>query len=316
MAVLPQNPPQLIEKTLESLSASASEEVFCPKTEAPHSLRHWLTHRANLSRPTRSLIQALQSDELAHLLEDRAALRDYTEKREVWELPLNGLSPQELISRLPPLLPRFYSIASSMEHVGEEIHLTVRHLDFPEEGEGKVGICTHYLCEVAPVGDQSVPIYIQKAPHFRLPSEGKTPIIMVGPGTGIAPYRGFIQERLAKGATGGHWLFFGEWTRKSDFFYEKEWTPLVDAGHLHLETAFSRDQTDKIYVQHRLLEKGEEIWEWLEQGAHFYVCGDAKKMAPAVDSALQEIARAHGKTDPKAYVKALRKEGRYLRDVY
>lgn len=298
VAILPQNPPELIEKTLDSLGASGSEAVLCPKTGSSHTLRDYLAHRANLSRPPRSLVP----------LEDREAIRDYIERHKVWELPLAKISPQELVDALSPLLPRFYSIASSMEHVGEEIHLTVRHLES--------GICTHYLCEGAPVGDRSVPLYIQGAPHFRLPASHETPIIMVGPGTGVAPYRGFIQERLARGATGGHWLFFGEWTREGHFFYESEWNPLVERGALRLATAFSRDQGEKVYVQHRLLEHGEEVWEWLERGAHFYVCGDAKGMAPAVDSALQEIAQLHGNADPKAFVKALRKEGRYLRDVY
>jgi sulfite reductase (NADPH) flavoprotein alpha-component len=169
------------------------------------------------------------------------------------------------------------------------------------------------------VGTPCVPIYLHPAKEFTLPSKEHAPIIMVGPGTGIAPFRGFMQERLAKQSTGKNWLFFGEWHKEQYFFYQDFWHQLVDMGSLRLDCAFSRDQSEKIYVQHKMLEQAQEIWNWLEAGAYFYVCGDADKMAKDVDQALLKIIEQQGALPAdtaKQYLKNMRKDKRYLRDVY
>lgn len=201
--------------------------------------------------------------------------------------------PKEL-AKWPPLLPRFYSIASSQVAVGDQIHLTVK----------RTGICTTLLCELADVGGQ-VPIFHHAADHFVLP-DGDSPIIMIGPGTGVAPYRGFLQERRATGASGENWLFFGEWTRDGHFFYEEDWRGYE---RLKMSLAFSRDGEKKVYVQDRVREEGEELRRWIERGAYIYVCGDARGMAPAVDQALAEIVG-------KEALRQMRREKRYQRDVY
>lgn len=189
--------------------------------------------------------------------------------------------------------PRYYSISSSMKTVGDEIHLTVRHIHD--------GICTSFLCERAEIGAK-IPLYIHKARSFKLPEDETTPLIMIGPGTGVAPYRAFMQERPHAKS----WLFFGEWTRKHHFFYEKFWNSL---DNLRLTTAFSRDQKEGVYVQDRLWEHRKELTKWLEEGATLYVCGDAKQMAKSVEKILKEIF------SPQK-VRELRKQGRYLRDIY
>ena len=205
-----------------------------------------------------------------------------------------------------------------MQAVGNEVHLTVALLKYTHQGIVRTGVCTQYLCEQAPLYESVIPIYVQPHHGFTLPSE-QVPIIMIGPGTGIAPFRAFMQERAAKQASGNNWLFFGECHRTHHFFYESFWTDLIDQGKLRLDAAFSRDQEHKVYVQHRMLEQGSEILNWLDQGAHLYVCGDAQRMAKDVEHALLQIFQMHGnksEEESKQYLKALRTEKRYLRDVY
>ncbi|MBA3816418.1 MAG: sulfite reductase, partial [Parachlamydiaceae bacterium] len=211
------------------------------------------------------------------------------------------------------------SIASSMMAVGEQVHLTVSELQYETNGHQRHGICTHFLCQLAPLKENVVPIYLQASNGFTLPADSSTPIIMVGPGTGVAPFRAFLQERVAQGATGLNWLIFGECHQAFNFYYEDYWQELVNEGHLRLDTAFSRDQEHKIYVQHRLMEHGAEIFALLQKGAVFYVCGDAHRMAKDVDAALHYIAQKYGELDEpaaKAFIKQLKAEKRYLRDVY
>ncbi len=217
------------------------------------------------------------------------------------------------------LQPRLYSISSSPNAHPGEVHLTVATVRYESHGRQRKGVASAYLAERA-VEPERVPVFFHSAKHFRLPEDKSLPIIMVGPGTGIAPFRAYLQERQATGATGKNWLFFGDQYAAYDYLYREEFEAMKDAGVLHeLELAFSRDQAEKVYVQHRMMARGEELYRWLEEGAHFFVCGDASRMAKDVDAALLKVVETHGgKTPVEAaeYVEALKKSKRYKRDVY
>jgi sulfite reductase (NADPH) flavoprotein alpha-component len=225
----------------------------------------------------------------------------------------------ELVAALSPLQPRLYSIASSPKAHDGEIHLTVGVVRYARNGRARKGVASTFLAERASAGGE-LPAFVQKAHGFRLPPSGDTPIVMIGPGTGVAPFRAFLAERQATGAAGRNWLFFGEQRRDHDFLYRDQIEAWQCSGLLtRLDTAFSRDQQDKIYVQHRMREHAKELWSWLDAGAHVYVCGDAKRMARDVDTALTEVAGTEGglaPADAKAYVARLAREHRYQRDVY
>ncbi len=332
LAIYPKHDPQIVAKILKTIGASGDEPIIDARTEESFSLFDYLSEKVNISRVSKKLLTALhdkyprgtKKDELARLIdaEGRELLKAYGETHELWDT-LAGYSgakiePQELCSLLSPLLPRFYSIASSQKTVGEEAHLTVAVTEYMTNGHLRHGVASHYLCHLAKVQER-LPVYLQPAADFTVPEDHARSIIMVGPGTGIASFRAFMQEREATGAIGKNWLFFGEWTRADEFYYEDYWKALVDAGKLKLDLAFSRDQAEKVYVQHKMLSSGAELWKWLEEGASFFVCGDADHMAKDVDAALHHIIKEHGALSDdaaKAYVKQLRTEKRYLRDVY
>ena len=231
----------------------------------------------------------------------------------------NKLEVTEFVSSLSKLQPRLYSIASSLKRYPEQAHLLVTNVGFVSHGRARKGVCTSFLSERLDDGTQ-VPSFIHSAKHFRLPDDPAAPIIMIGVGTGLAPYRGYLQEREAVGATGRNWLFFGEQRRAANFYHEDEFGTWEDRGLLNrFETAFSRDQSEKIYVQHRLRQEGREVWSWLKDGAYLYVCGDAERMAPDVDVAIHAVVEEHGgmsKAAASEYVANLRSEKRYRRDVY
>ncbi|PWV99311.1 NADPH-dependent sulfite reductase flavoprotein alpha-component [Paenibacillus cellulosilyticus] len=230
-----------------------------------------------------------------------------------------ALTSQSLLAMLRPLQARLYSIASSPKLHSSDIHLTVSAVRYERSGEPREGACSIYLADRAELGAE-IPVYIHKAPHFRLPADSSLPIIMVGAGTGIAPFRAFLQERQASRATGDNWLIFGEQREASDFYYRDELMELQKTGYLHrLSLAFSRDQEKKIYVQHRMREEGKELWSWLERGAYFYVCGDASRMAHEVHSALKDIIQEHGgmnEEQSESYIQQMIRSKRYKRDVY
>jgi sulfite reductase (NADPH) flavoprotein alpha-component len=234
------------------------------------------------------------------------------------QLPVKGTSPQDLIAGLRKLAPRLYSIASSPLAHGQSVHLTVGIVRYELHGFRRKGVASTFLADR--VGFQgSLPVYLQPSAHFRLPKDSGTSIIMVGPGTGIAPFRGFLHERQHSGASGRNWLFFGDQHSASDFLYREELESFLAAGVLHrLDTAFSRDQSEKIYVQHRMIEASRDLFEWLETGAIFYVCGDASRMAKDVEKALVKIFAGHlgGQDQALDYLQRLKSEKRYLRDVY
>lgn len=324
----------LINKTLQAAKATGHELVQLKQTEDFIPLVEYLSSKGNITDVSQKLLREVgarqtnadKKHELSGLLEEenREALKAYLARYEVWDFLLAhaevSFTPQELADLLMPLLPRFYSISSSQRYVGEEVHLTIAPLEYESNGHKRRGVCTHYLCELVELDNPAVPVFIQPSHGFKLPNDLQAPIMMIGPGTGIAPFRAFLQERLLHyRAKGKHWLFFGEWNRAYDFFYEEDWRVCEQYGHLRLEAAFSRDQAEKIYVQHKIAEHGEEFFKWLEEGAYLYVCGDAQRMARDVEAALQAVIQEYGKRDAQAardYIKRLRQQKRYLRDVY
>lgn len=227
--------------------------------------------------------------------------------------------PEAFIESLEELRPRYYSIASSLRAEPGKVALTVDHVRYTVKERQRQGVASSWLSERAPIGSR-VKAFIQHAPHFRLPRDGETPIVMIGPGTGIAPFRAFLQERRMRGAKGQAWLFFGHRHRADNFLYEEELERFRAEGVLtRLSCAWSRDDEDKSYVQHRMLEEAETLWDWLYDGAHLYVCGDAKKMAAAVEETLIEIIADWGNRDQEAaaaYMETMKKAGRYQKDVY
>lgn len=334
IGVYPRHDSDLVSKTLHALQATGLEIVQHKHTGELFPLIEFLTAKANITDISPKLFREVHARQpnldKKHDLEEfsqehnREAFKSYLEKHEVWDFLLAHaevhFTPQEIADLLMPLLPRFYSIASSSKHVGEEVHLTVASLEYESNGHKRRGVCTHYLCELVELGNPVVPIFVQPSHSFRLPEDPHQAMIMIGPGTGIAPFRAFLQERLCHHQSKGkHWLFFGEWRREYDFFYEEDWEELGKLGHLRLELAFSRDQEHKVYVQHKMWEQGEELYHWLQEGAYLYVCGDAQRMAKDVEAMLFSIVQEFGQKESAAareYIRQLRQQKRYLRDVY
>lgn len=291
------------------------------------SLREVLSRELELTRLHGGFITGLAE------ISDNAALKDLAgDKAQVNALVASAqvvdvlkrfptaLTAEQLISLLRPLTPRLYSIASSQSEVEEEVHLTVGVVRYPQEdGTVRSGAASSYLADRLPE-DAEVRVFVEHNDNFRLPQNPDTPVIMVGPGTGIAPFRAFLQEREAQGAEGKNWLFFGNPHFTQDFLYQVEWQRYVKSGLLSkISLAFSRDQANKIYVQDRLREAGLELYQWLEAGAHFYVCGDANHMAKDVQEALLDVIAEHGqksREEAEEYLSELRRAKRYQRDVY
>ena len=326
LGVFPTNCPSLVNDLLHALCCDGEEAVPAPGGgEIP--LRKALHECYEITRCGRELLQRV-ADHNAALREVLAAeskeqLTKWLWAREVIDLFLEtpGLtfSPAGFVSLLRPLSPRLYSISSSPKAHAGQVHLTVNIVRYDSWGRTRKGVCSTFLADR--VSAQSpVRVFVQKSHGFRLPASGDTPIIMVGPGTGIAPFRAFLHERQAAGAKGRNWLFFGEQRAATDFYYRDELEAMRASGHLsRLRMAFSRDQSDKVYVQHRILEDAAELWAWLQEGAHFYVCGDASRMAKDVDTALHRVAETAGGLSPDAareFVQTMKTEKRYQRDVY
>lgn len=317
----------LVERFLQAMGKTGKEGVICPRTQESISLLEFLSKRANLAKLTSGFIKLVKEispheKKLEGLLENREHLLGYCRQND----PLDFLEEfshlsfplDRLVAQFSPLLPRFYSVASSLKTYPGEVHLTVALTSFLHKGDVRYGVASHFLCNLATFSTE-VPIYVQPTPHFILPEEGRAPIIMVGPGTGVAPFRAFMQERRSTNAKGKNWLFFGERNRHLDFFYEDFWHDLCSQNKLRLDTAFSRDQKEKVYVQHKMIERGQLLWEWLQEGAYFYVCGEADPMAKEVEAALLHIIQQQGsltEESAKNYIRGLRHEKRYLSDVY
>ncbi|WP_182020187.1 assimilatory sulfite reductase (NADPH) flavoprotein subunit [Vibrio diabolicus] len=262
------------------------------------------------------------SKKLQKLVEDKDKLREYSANTQIVDVlaeKKTKLTADELISLLRRLTPRLYSIASSQEEVDEEVHLTVALVEYEQNDEKRYGGASSFLAQRLEEGDE-VKVFVEHNNNFKLPEDDSTPIIMVGPGTGIAPFRSFIQERENRDAEGKNWLFFGDRTFTQDFLYQVEWQKYLKSGVLsRLDVAFSRDQVEKVYVQHRILENAAQVWQWIQEGAYIYVCGDATRMAKDVHDALVIVAEQEGKMprdDAEQFINDLRKAKRYQRDVY
>ena len=326
--VIAQNDPTLIHDILALLPFSADTMVDVPKLGSV-SVEEALLHHTQPTRLTRKMVQAVAertgSKTLATLLpaEQGAHLEAFLYDRGLIDLlheyPGTVTTPEQLIAMLPRLAPRLYSISSSPAAHQREVHCTVAVVRYRSHNRERGGVASTLLADRVAVGSR-VPIYIQPNKRFRLPASGDTPMIMIGPGTGIAPFRSFLCERQALGHKGRNWLFFGERSARTDFLYCDELRKMTQAGHLtRLDTAFSRDQEHKIYVQDRMLEHGAELWSWMNDGAQIFVCGDASRMAKDVDAALHSVVEKHGNMNLDAareYVSQLHEDRRYHRDVY
>ena len=301
-----------------------------PTTLRRALLEDYIVNRANRKVMT-GLAQRIQQGEqrnrLMELVDNPELLSEYIDTRDYVDIlkdfdEASFESPEAFLAQLTPVVPRLYSIASSPQAHPGEVHLCVAVVRYDTHGRPKKGLASGFLADHADMFVKNIPIYIQESRTFRLPQDRAIDIIMCGPGAGIAPFRAFVEQRVHEGATGRNWLFFGEQRRASDFLYGPEWLEFQKQGKLHrLDLAFSRDQDHKIYVQHRMKEQARELWDWLQNGAYFYVCGDAKHMAKDVHQALIDIARTEGGMSPEAAsefvnVTLMRTEKRYLRDVY
>ncbi|HET6912485.1 MAG TPA: assimilatory sulfite reductase (NADPH) flavoprotein subunit [Rhodanobacteraceae bacterium] len=324
LLVTPRNPPVLVDEVLAVLRTNGDGPIAHDGIELP--LRTWLGEKLELTRLARPFViahaQRARDENLARLLEPEHAEAFSHWLRALQVVDLLQAAPgawhaQELIAVLRPLAPRAYSIASSRKAVGEEAHLTVARLEYEYAGAIRRGAASQFLCTCAE--GERIAVRLQRNERFRLPQDGARDIVMIGPGTGVAPFRGFVQERTAVGARGRNWLFFGNPHFRSDFLYQAEWQAALKSGTLHrLDLAFSRDQAEKIHVQHRVREHGRELYAWLENGAHLYVCG-AAAMAHGVEAVLREVLLEHGARTPDAadeYLANLRAQSRYALDVY
>ena len=296
-------------------------------TEIP--LRDALLEHYDIGSLNKSIIQKWQAKSGSPFLrslvaaDDKKAYDDFCWGRDLIDLvidhPADFADAEEFVSILKKLQPRLYSIASSPRAHPGEVHLCVGIVRYDTFGRKRGGICSTFLADRV-AGDVKPRVYVHGNNAFRLPSNGETDVIMVGPGTGIAPFRAFLEERKATAAKGRNWLFFGNPHQATDFLYQNEIEGYIADGTLaEFDVAWSRDQKEKLYVQHLMIQKGAELWKWLTAGAAFYVCGDASRMAKDVDQALLKVAEEHGQLTPEdaaAFISQLKKEKRYLRDVY
>jgi sulfite reductase (NADPH) flavoprotein alpha-component len=326
--VIPQNDRRLVEEILRTLNFSGAVSVQLPKAGAS-SLDDALLNHLQITRLTRKMIEAYatigQCQTLFNLLvpEQQSHLDKYSYDRGLIDLlhdyPGVLRDPADLVAMLPRLTPRLYSISSSPAAHAGEIHTTVAVVRYRSHNRERGGVCSTLLADRTNTGE-SLPVYIQPNKRFRLPFNPDAPIVMIGPGTGIAPFRSFLHERRALNHTGRNWLFFGERSAATDFLYREELESMHKDGHLaRLDLAFSRDQEHKIYVQDRMMEHSSELFRWLEDGASLYVCGDASRMAKDVDAALHTVVQKSRNCAREAaveYVQQLKDEHRYHRDVY
>ncbi len=336
LGIFASNSPTEVAEVIEHLGATGEEPVSPAmlKLATPITLREALSSRLALASPTPKILNTLlaratdagEKAKLEALLKPEAKeqVTGYLDEREfvdvLAEYPNTKLTPQEFVDHLRKLMPRLYSIASSPRLYPSHVHLTVAVVRYQSNGRERIGVCSTFMADRVQVNVTSVPTFVSHS-HFGL-AEGHADkdVIMVGPGTGIAPFRAFVQERVAIGATGRNWVFFGDQKHATDYLYEEEWDDYVAKGQVaRLDLAWSRDQATKVYVQDKMRSNAAELWAWLQGGASFYVCGDAKRMAKDVDVALHAIVAQEGNMGTEeavAFVKQLKKDKRYQRDVY
>ena len=328
VAIYPTNDPDLVEEIIRALGAKGDEPV--PVAKSQKGLREALLRDYSITQTTPKFLKAIAARASAAPLLNE--LLDPQRKHELdtylWgmevvdflsEHPSVKFAPKEFVGLLTKLQPRLYSVASSLRVYPEQVHLIVDVISYESHGRMRKGVCSTFLAERA--DDVPVRLYPSSAKHFHLPEDPNVPIIMVGPGTGIAPFRAYLQERQALGAKGKNWLFFGAQREKCDYAYKEDFDQFKRDGILtRLDCAWSRDQAHKVYIQHRMLENAPEIWKWIDgEGAQFYVCGDARRMAKDVDAALRKIVQEQGGKrvdEASEYVEKLKTDKRYKRDVY
>lgn len=327
LGVFPCNDPALVDALINALGLDAAETVALPDG-AVATLRDALIGAydiTSLKKGTLTKWNAVaNSEKLAAIIADKDAVKDFCWGRDLLDLAQDPEMTAKFenatafVSILGKLTPRLYSIASSPDAVPGQVSLCVGAVRYNSQNRQRGGVCSTYMADRLQAGD-TVKVFVHSNKNFRLPEDGNTPIIMVGPGTGIAPFRAFWQQRVADNATGANWLFFGNPYKATDGCYEDEIAPLVESGKLKLSVAWSRDQAHKIYVQNLMEEAGAEIWQWLENGAAVYMCGDANRMAKDVEKALLSIIATHGnRTEDEAaeYLKNMKAAKRYQKDVY
>lgn len=328
LGVVPRNDPQLVEMLLEAARLQGSERV-ADGCGGEMDLAQALAARFEIRSVSRPFLACwakwTEAPALAAMLEPGRAdeLKTYVDGRDLVDVmrafPIEGLAGRDLVTALRPLAPRLYSIASSAKADPDHVHLTVGVVHYERHGRLHRGVASTWLAWRVAAGAE-LPVYVHENERFRLPADPATPILMVGAGTGVAPFRAFLEERALLGATGAHWLVVGDRQFRQDFLYQREWLDYRRKGVLQrLDAAFSRDRGAKTYVQHRLLAASREVYAWLAGGAHLYVCGDAATMAPDVHAALIEIVareRSISQEEATDYLRALMAEGRYQRDIY
>ena len=325
LGVLPLNAPALVQEILDLHQLSGEEKIRL-SDDLETDIRTALTESADITQNTPALVQQYAelsgSEELKTTAADKARLDAYlaaTPPVGVFAAHPHPLDAQTLFQLFRPQTPRLYSIASAQDEVGEEVHLTVGVVRFEHHGNTYTGAASGYLGERLEEGGE-VRVFVEPNPNFRLPADGDTPVIMIGAGTGIAPFRAFMQQRAANGDNGKNWLIFGNQRLADDFLYQLEWIDYRKDGILtRADLAWSRQGEHKVYVQHKIAEHADEVWNWLQQGAHLYVCGDATRMARDVETALIDVIETQGKLsrdDAEDYLNEMREDKRYQRDVY
>ncbi|QOL27205.1 assimilatory sulfite reductase (NADPH) flavoprotein subunit [Thalassotalea sp. LPB0316] len=319
-----ENDPVLVDRLLALLSLTGEETVAVGEQKL--ALKQALVEQFELTQSNPKFVEFWANHSgnavLIDKLDDKNALREFALENQIIDivkLAPTAVDAQTLVDNLRKITPRLYSIASSQAEVDEEVHLTLGVVAFDKAGEARLGGASGFLSHRLAEGGK-VKVFVEENNNFRLPQDDSTDVIMIGPGTGVAPFRAFMQEREARDAEGRNWMFFGDQTFTQDFLYQVEWQNYLKSGLLtKMDVAFSRDQAEKVYVQHRIKENAAEVYQWLEAGAHLYICGDANRMAKDVHQALIEVvAEQGGKSLEQAedYLKALRSDKRYQRDVY
>ncbi len=329
LGIYPENHPELVDAIIQAMGWLPEEPVPVSKNGDERPLREALLANYEITVLTKPFLEKLTAlypkDELRALLApgNEQSLRAYLEGRDVLDLvqdfSLSGIPARDFVPFLRKMPARLYSIASSLKANPGEAHLTIRTVRYEAHGRKRYGVCSVQVAERVKPGD-TLPVYVHHNPEFKLPADPDVPIIMIGPGTGVAPFRSFLAEREEIGARGKTWLFFGARRFLTDFLYQLNWQRWLKEGVLtRMDVAFSRDTDQKVYVQHRMLEKSREFFAWLEEGAHVYVCGDEKRMAKDVHAALLAIIMQEGglsQEESEAYLAKMRQEKRYQRDVY
>ncbi|RXZ82299.1 assimilatory sulfite reductase (NADPH) flavoprotein subunit [Paenibacillaceae bacterium] len=329
VGIYPENHPQLVDSIIAELGWNADELVPINKKGEERSLREALQRHYEITVLTKPFMEQaaklIPNSALQQLVEAgrQQELKDYINGRDLLDLVRDyapwSVPAREFVTILRKLPARLYSIASSLQANSDEVHVTIRAVRYETHGRDRYGVCSVHCAERVQPGDK-LPIFIQHNPNFKLPASSDTPIIMIGPGTGVAPFRAFLEERDELGAEGKSWLFYGDRHFVTDFLYQTDWQRMLKDGVLtRLDVAFSRDTDEKVYVQQRLLERSKDVYEWLKEGAHVYVCGDEKHMAHDVHNALITIVEKEGGLSPEdatAYVDNLMQQQRYQRDVY